>query len=67
METNSMNIVSIHKPDGVATFEKGAKIVRGEKETDITVTKISHWFGKTTITLSDKSQIIFKGFPVSYV
>lgn len=61
-----MNTISIHKPDGVATFQKGAKIIRGDKETDITVTDISYWFGKTTITLSDKSKIIFKGFPVSY-
>ena len=61
-----MNTITIHKPDGIATFEKGRNLIRNEKETDITVIKITNRFGKTTITLSDKSKIIFKGLPVSY-
>ena len=61
-----MNIISIHKIDETATFQKGATLIRDGKETKIKVVKISYWFGKTTITLSDKSKIIFKGFPVSY-
>lgn len=61
-----MKTISIHKPDGILYFETGAKIIREGKETDIVVTKISCWFRKVVITLSNKEKLIYNNFPISY-
>lgn len=61
-----MQSISIHKPEGVAYFERGGKLIRNEQETEITVKDITYRFGVVRIKLSDKTQLVFKRFPVSY-
>ena len=59
--------VAIYKPQEVATFEVGAKLIMGGKETETVVTKISiNIFRKVKVEFSDGMVLVFKGFPISY-
>lgn len=48
-------------------FDIGGKIVRNEKETTITVKKITVWGKNVKIKLSDGEVLEYKGFPISVI
>lgn len=59
--------IAIYKPEGVVTFDIGATLMMGKEKTLDTVKKIELVKdGTVKITISNKAEICFKGFPISY-
>lgn len=58
--------VAIYKPTETASFEVGAKLIMGGKETENTVSKISvNIFNSVKVEFSNGMVLKFKGFPIS--
>jgi sRNA-binding protein len=59
--------VSIYKPHEVASFEIGAFLIVGEKESRHKVTLISiNFFNSVRVDFSSGMTLTFKGFPIVF-
>lgn len=59
--------VIIFKPNQIAVFDIGAKLIRDGIDTDIIVRKITYRFGSTKVYLSNGEITEFKGLPVNLI
>jgi len=56
--------ITIQKPTGDQTLEVGARLLdKDGNETEITVTKITIWFGVVRTYFSDGRMLVFRKFP----
>lgn len=61
-----IKLVTIYKPNDVATFEVGRFLIFGKVESKIVVETISLGYNSVSIHLSNGGKIIFKKLPFSY-